>query len=301
MEIRRRIFNPSQHKGLDGPVRFCSESFELQIVHHMIGVRRRLVTRGASRLAKKEFLALNFLFRRFLSVQSGRHRIELRGGRKIDHVLHLRHMGHLEPINHIDALFHRPDRIAIEIGGALFKLGEILHGPEAAFGAVDLLIEEPPQARRVDAEPIGLGPGIRVQMELPGGVEIDMTVETGHAQAGLDRFAVVRRVEFFLRELRHQQAEPVQLHRGDKPSKQSIKVLGVQDLALGHIAQFGMRRQKDGRGELGKKTLGKIELHVKALEPRELFQSVWREIPCPPSRVSHGAIAGIQMETVFCF
>ena len=138
-------------------------------------------------------------------------------------------------------------------------------------GTVDLLIEKPPQARRVEAEPIGLGPGIRVQMELPEGVKIDMTIETGYAQAGLDRFTVVRRVEFFLRELRHQQAEPVQLHRGDQPSKQPIKVLGVHDLTLGHIAQFGMRRQKDGRWELGKKTLGQIELHIETFQARELL------------------------------
>ena len=181
VQIGRRIFNASQHKGLDGTVRLRSESFQLQIMHHMIGIGRRLMTSGAAGLAKKELLALDFLLRRLLPVESGRHRIELRGRRKIDHVLHLRHMGHLQAIDHVHAFFHRPDRIAIEIGRPLFKLGKILHGPEAAFGPMDLLVEQSPKAGRVDTESIGLRSGIRVQMELPRRVKIDMTVQTGDA------------------------------------------------------------------------------------------------------------------------
>ena len=250
MEIGRRIFDPSQHKGLDRTVRLRAEPFQLQIVHHIISIGWRLMTRGAAPFAKKEVFTLDFLLRRLLPVQPTGHWVKLRGRGKIDHVLHLRHMGDLEAVDYIDAFFHRPDRIAVEIGCALFKLGKILHRPEAAFGAVDLLIEQSPDARRVDAKPIRLRSRIRVQVELPGCVKIDMTVETGDAQAGLCRFPVMRRVEFFLRELSHQQSEPVELHRRDETSKQPIKVFGIQDLSLGDIAKFGMRSEKNRRREL---------------------------------------------------
>ena len=142
---------------------------------------------------------------------------------------------------------------------------------------MNLLVVQAPKARRVDTESIGLRSGVRIQVELPRRVKIHMAIKTRDAQAGLGRFAIVRGIEFFLWELSHQQPEPVKLHRGDEATKQSIEVLRVQHFALGHIAELWMRRQEDGRRELRQKTLGEVELHIKSLQPRELFNLHGRE------------------------
>jgi hypothetical protein len=44
------------------------------------------------------------------------------------------------------------DGIAVEVGGALLELGEVFDRAQAAFGAMDLLVEEPPQARGIEAQ-----------------------------------------------------------------------------------------------------------------------------------------------------
>ena len=80
---------------------------------------------GASGLTEKQLLALDFLGCRLLSVQPTRHGIKFGSGRKVDHVLHLGHIGHQQSINHVDTLLDRADGITIKIGGALLEFREV--------------------------------------------------------------------------------------------------------------------------------------------------------------------------------
>src|SRR6185503_2510376 len=136
---------------------------------------------------------------------------------------------------------------------------------------MDLLVKQTTEAGCIDPESILLGSRIRVQMKLSCRMKIHMTVKTGNAQTGFRRFSIMGRIKFLLGKLGHQEPESVELDRRDKTPKEPIKILGVQHFSLGDIAQFGMRRQKNGRREFRKKTRRKIEFHIKPLEARKLF------------------------------
>ena len=151
----------------------------------MVRICRRLMAGHASGFPEEQILALHLLRRCLFAVEPPRHRIQLRGRREIDHVLHLRHMRHQQTVDHIHAFFDRPDLIAVEIGGALLELGEILHGPQAALRPMNLLVEHPAKADRIEAHAITLRARVRIQVELAGGVEINVAIETRHPQARL--------------------------------------------------------------------------------------------------------------------
>ena len=65
----------------------------------------------------------------------------MRRRRKIYDALHLTHVSNLQTIDHVDALFHGANRIAVEIGRALLKFRKVLQGSYRSFRPVDLLIE----------------------------------------------------------------------------------------------------------------------------------------------------------------
>src|SRR5258708_19849356 len=80
--------------------------------------------------------------------------VEFRCWGKIDDVLHLPHHRNLiGSIGQIDALALRAHMIAIEIGGALFELGEILNGAQRSFRSMNALVETSPQAYRLIPTP----------------------------------------------------------------------------------------------------------------------------------------------------
>ena len=79
------------------------------------------------------------------------------------------------------------DRVAVEVGGALLELGEVLDRAEAPLRAVDLLVEHAAEADGVEAEPALLRADVGVEVELAGGVAVDVAVEAGHAQAAARR------------------------------------------------------------------------------------------------------------------
>ncbi len=126
-------------------------------------------------------------------------RIQLGCGRKIQHVLKLRHMAYVNPIKNREPLFHGMNRITIKISSTKLELGEILHRAQAALGTVNLLIEQPAQAYRVQSKTPFLRPDIRAEMKLRGSMSVHMAVEASHAQAGLCTFAVIGWVKLFLR------------------------------------------------------------------------------------------------------
>ena len=81
------------------------------------------------------------------------------------------------------ALSGRADVVAVEVGGPLLELREVLNRAQRALRTVDLLVEHAAQAHRVEPEAIRLRPDIRRQMEGRIGVEIGVAVETSDAQA----------------------------------------------------------------------------------------------------------------------
>ena len=52
-----------------------------------------------------------------------------------------------------------------------------------------------PQADRVEAEAPLLGADVGSDVELPGGVSIDVAIKAGHPQAGLSGLAIVGRID----------------------------------------------------------------------------------------------------------
>src|SRR5205823_2892617 len=107
-------------------------------------------------------------------------------------------LGHVRddaPRQFLESLLHRPDRVPVEVGRALLELREVLDGAQAAFGAVDLLIEYPPQAGRVQAEAAVLRADVGAEVELPRGVAIHVAVQAGYPLLRLRTLAVVGQVE----------------------------------------------------------------------------------------------------------
>jgi hypothetical protein len=51
-------------------------------------------------------------------------------------------MAYAHPIENVDALLERPNRISVEVRGALLELSEVFHRAKAALGPVNLLIEQ---------------------------------------------------------------------------------------------------------------------------------------------------------------
>jgi len=133
MKIRRRILDASQHKSFDRSIRRGSKPFKMQVMHLVIGERRRLMTGRTFRFSEKEVFPLRFERARLPTVQTTRHGIEFRRRREIDHVLHLRHVGYRHPVDDVHAFFHGPYGISVEIGRALLEFGEIFHRSDGAL------------------------------------------------------------------------------------------------------------------------------------------------------------------------
>ena len=120
-----------------------------------------------------------------LRIQPARSRVELRRRRKVEHVLHLRHVADLDAVENVHAFLHGVNLVAVEIGRALLELGEILDRAQAALRAVNLLVEHAAQADRIQPEPSLLRPDVGTQMELPRRVAVHVAIEAGDAEARL--------------------------------------------------------------------------------------------------------------------
>ena len=200
MQVRRALLDAAQRKGLDRPQRgFVDKPLDSEIVHLVIEVERWGMTGGALPLAKEHLFAAPFALGGPGGIQPPLRR-ELRGRRKVEHVLHLGHMRDLDAIQDHQALLHGMDRIAVKVRGPLFELGKILHRAQAALGAVNLLVEHPPQAGGIEPHPPLLRAVIRIQMELGRRMPVDMAVQAGNPQAGGGTLAVIGRIELFLRQ-----------------------------------------------------------------------------------------------------
>ena len=133
MKVWGRVLDAAQDEGLDGTIPLRAKALQMKVMHLMIGIRRGLMANGAPGLAEKHIFTLDFKRRCLLPVEPACHRIQFGSRRKVDHVLHLRHVGDGNAINNIHPFFDRPDHVAVEIGRALFELREILDRPKAAL------------------------------------------------------------------------------------------------------------------------------------------------------------------------
>jgi hypothetical protein len=87
------------------------------------------------------------------------------------------------------------------------------------------------------------------------------------AEGGGRALAIVGGVELLLRERRHEQAEAVELHRGDQVLEQPVEVVDRDHLAPRHVAQLGAALQEDCGRKLGQERHGQVEVDVEPLEP----------------------------------
>ena len=154
--------------------------------------------------------------------------------------------------------------VAVEIGCALLELAEILDGAKRTLRAMDLLVEQPTQARRVETEAVGLRTHIGRLMEGSIGVEIRVAIQASDAPALLRALAVLRLVELFLWEGRQQHAQPFELHRRYDPHHEGVVVADREQLALGDIAELGMGGKEDRRRKFGRKAVRQVEINVEA-------------------------------------
>src|SRR3954453_1673005 len=182
----------------------------MEVVQTVIEIERGSVTLRAAALVKEDLLAANLGLTRPGPVKPARVGMKLRRGREIEHVLHLRHVADLDTVDDVHTFFCRVHFISVEISGPLLEFREILNRAQAAFGAMDLLIENTAEASGIQTEAPLLRPHVRCEVELPGGVSIDVTIEAGHAQAGIAGLPVVGRIELFLREGGEQHAEAIE-------------------------------------------------------------------------------------------
>src|SRR3954468_14938004 len=107
---------------------------------------------GAPPLAHEDLLAGKLLLAGLGRIEPAEW-IELRRGREIDDVLHLcHHRDVIDTVGPIDALALSADVVAVEIGGALLELREILDRTQRPLRAVNLLVEDTAQAHRIKPE-----------------------------------------------------------------------------------------------------------------------------------------------------
>ena len=97
----------------------------MEVVHLVIEIIRCGMAGGALRFAKEQFLPRDFAGRGLRRVEHARDG-QFRRRRKVEHILHLGHVRHLDSVQNIHAFLERVNRIAIEVSGALLELGKIL-------------------------------------------------------------------------------------------------------------------------------------------------------------------------------
>jgi hypothetical protein len=154
--------------------------------------------------------------------------------------------------------------IAIEIGRALFELGEVLDRAQRSLRPVYLLVEHSPQRGAVQPETRGLWPHVGSQMERGIRMKILVAVEAGHAVALLEHLAIFGLVELLLRKRSEQQAKPLHLHRRHVTDHDGVEVAYREQLALGDVTEIRPRLQENGRRELRREVIGEIEVDVEA-------------------------------------
>ena len=99
---------------------------QVQVVHLVVKIERRLMTLGATPFAEEHFLASQLLLCRLGRNQLAE-RIKLWSGGEIEQILHLSHHGNgAGAIRQMNPFLRCDHMVAVEIGGALLEFREIL-------------------------------------------------------------------------------------------------------------------------------------------------------------------------------
>ena len=102
-------------------------------------------------------------------------------------------------LEHVHPLLGGDYRVAVEVGGTLLELGEVLDGLQRPLRAEQPLDVHPAQRRRVDAVAERLRAHVAGQVGSGICVAVRMAVEAGHAAARMLATAIVGEVELLLR------------------------------------------------------------------------------------------------------
>ena len=215
-------------------------------------------------MPKNRACAAGLARRGLRGVEAAQH-VELGGRREVEQGLELGHeMDLAAAVERVDALLGGRDRVAVEIGGPLLELGEVLDRFQGPLRAEQPLDVHAAEAGRVDAVAELLRADVADQVRGRVGVAVDMAVETDHATMGGQRAAVQRLVELLLRERRDQQPQPFELFGVQDAAEQLVEVGDRDELALRHVAQVGPRGQEDGRRKLGQQVGRQVEVEVES-------------------------------------
>ena len=111
---------------------------------------------------------------------------ELGGRREVQHVLDLGHHVHLAgAVGHIDALLGGDHLVAVEVGGPLLELGEVLDALERSLRAESRWMFTPRRLTVSSRWRKACGRMSPTQMVARVGVSVHVAVEAGYAQARL--------------------------------------------------------------------------------------------------------------------
>src|SRR5262249_14763338 len=153
------------------------ESLHLQVMHQVVGVVGRNVTDRAVRLAEEDRLAAQLRLTGLRRVETAIE-VELRRGRKVEQFLHLGHeMNLTAALQRVDAFLCGDDRVAVEVGAALFELGEVLDRAHDALRTEKALDVDSTQGGRVYPSPVSLRSDVAHQMGPSVGVAVDVAIE----------------------------------------------------------------------------------------------------------------------------
>ncbi len=288
VKVGRGVLDPPEREGLDGavmghhhPVHQLQlvEALGLQVVHAVVGVVRARVTRRASGLAVEERLALEFGGRGHGGIQLPID-VQLGGRRKIEDRQELRHEVDLgAALQDVDALLGGHAHVAVEVGGPLLELREVLDRLQRALRPEEALDVHAAQRRSVDAVTELLGPDVPDEVGGVVGVTVDVAVEASHAEHTVSTVgpSVLGGVELLLGELREQEPEPLQLLRVEDAVEDLVEIVDRDEAALGHVAQIRAGGEVDGRRGIRQDMLGQVEVHIEPGEPRQELQRHLRE------------------------
>src|ERR1700682_3928836 len=136
MQIRWSIFNAAQRERLNGAVRRHHHSIHhvllveplcLKVMHGVVGVIGRHMTRRALTFAEKYFLSMYFGGRSFGGIEFSIP-AQLGSGRGSEQLLKFRHeMNLAAAFQYIHTFLGGDDGVSVKIGGSLFELGEVLN------------------------------------------------------------------------------------------------------------------------------------------------------------------------------
>src|ERR1700730_13245528 len=130
MEIRWALLDTPQRERLNRSITcfVFQESLNVEVVHLVIEINRRWMAGGTLRFAKEQSPTRKFASRGLRWVEPARDG-QFRRWRKVEHVLHLGHVRHRDSVQNVHAFLDRVNLIAIEVSGALLKLGKVLNRP----------------------------------------------------------------------------------------------------------------------------------------------------------------------------